>query len=727
MPQLFLPNLPDRLQTGRHEPFGAQLRDGGVNFAVFSQQAERIELCLFDAQGRNELRRYALHGPHDGVFHGFLPGLGAGLIYGLRAHGPYEPEQGQRFNAHKLLLDPYAREIVGRFAWAPEHHGYELGHPDGQRAYDRRDNAGLALKARVPPPPASAEPSPRLTAPRTAPADVVLYEVHVKGFSMQHPGIAPGLRGSFAGLAAPAAIAHFKALGVTTLSLLPVQYCLDEPHLSAPHLAGRDLHNYWGYNTLGFFCPDPRLAMAEHRADPTAVVQEFRQMVRALHDEGLEVVLDVVYNHTPEGNEFGATLSFKGLDNRSYYRLPPDDPSRMENASGCGNTLNVAHPRVTQLVLDSLRYWVAELGVDGFRFDLAPVLGRTAQGFDPQSAFFTALRQDPVLAGVHLIAEPWDAGADGYQVGRFPGRFLEWNDKFRDTVRGYWLQSGVSRGELARRVMASSDLFHHGQRSPTASVNFVAVHDGYVLADVVSYAAKHNQANGEDNRDGRDGELSANFGVEGQTDDADIQATRLRVRRAMLATLLLAQGTPMLCAGDEIGNSQGGNNNAYCQDNPSTWLTWAQAESQTLALVTELLALRRAEPLLRHARWFEPLPTAGVAAAGDAGAGACISWFKPCGQPMQQQDWQQDWVHHWPHDGSAVSHQAFGAELRAAGAPRADLMLIFNPEAQAMPFTLSAGGWRLLLDSSGDLAAQLIPQGQPLSVPARALLVLRCG
>ncbi|WP_373715024.1 glycogen debranching protein GlgX, partial [Roseateles sp.] len=497
-------HLPD-LQAGWHEPLGALARDGGVNFAVFSENATRIELCVFDGEGQRELRRYALDGPQDGVWHGFLPGVGPGLVYGFRAHGPYAPEQGHRFNPHKLLLDPYAREIVGHFGWRAEHHGYELGHPDGPRSMDTRDNATQALKARVPPPPVV---HARPHQPRRAPADIVLYEVHVKGFSRLLPGVPEALRGTYAGLAHPASIAHFKRLGVTTLSLLPVHYCIDEPHL-----AERRLHNYWGYNTLGFFCPDPRWAQAAHRDDPTTVTAEFRAMVDALHEAGLEVVLDVVYNHTPEGNEFGPTLSFRGLDNKSYYRLVGGDWSRYENLTGCGNTLHCSHPRVTQFVLDSLRYWVAEMGVDGFRFDLAPVLGRGSHGFDPNAAFFTALRQDPVLAGVHLIAEPWDAAYDGYQLGRFPGRFLEWNDKFRDALRGYWLGAGpgVGRGELARRFLASSDVFHHGQRQPTASINFVAVHDGFTLADMTSYAAKHNQANGEDNRDGRDGELCANF------------------------------------------------------------------------------------------------------------------------------------------------------------------------------------------------------------------------
>jgi glycogen operon protein len=686
---------------------GAHVRDGGVNVAVFSQNAQRIELCLFDAAGTNELRRYELHGPHDGVFNGFLPGVGVGQVYGLRAHGAYDPCNGHRFNANKLLLDPCAREIVGRFEWHPEHHGYQLGHPEGPQSFDERDNAAIALKARVAP---LATPARGwLNAPRIAPADVVLYEVHVKGFSQQSAAVPPELRGTYAGLAHPASIAHFKALGVTTLSLLPVQYHVDEPGL-----AGRGLTNYWGYNTLGFFCPDPRLATRPD--DPAAVNAEFRAMVATLHEHGLEVVLDVVYNHTPEGNEAGPTISFRGLDNASWYRLMADDPGRLENLTGCGNTVNVMHPHVTQFVLDSLRYWVQEMGVDGFRFDLAPVLGRTRRGFQPDAPFFIAMRQDPVLARVHLIAEPWDAAPDGYQVGRFPGRFLEWNDKFRDTVRRYWLFSGtpqaIGRGELARRFTASSDLFHHGQRTPLASVNFVAVHDGYTLADLTSYARKHNEANGEGNRDGRDGEPSANFGVEGPTSDARILALRARVRRAMVATLLLAQGTPMLCAGDEIGNSQQGNNNAYCHDGPLSWLDWEHADAGFQRFVAEVLALRRAHVTLRPGDWRS---TAAVGASAPR-----LTWLSGRGHEMGPIDW---------HDEKA---QAFACRIDAP--PTADapadpsLLVLFNGDDRAIDFRLPAGHWRLALDSSLDLSSTLAADAalaQTLHLPARALVVLR--
>lgn len=695
------PSLPLQLLDGRHEPMGAHPRDGGVNFAVFSEHAERIELCVFDSAGSRELKRYALNGPHDGVFHGFLPDVGPGLVYGYRAHGPYKPEDGHRFNPHKLLLDPCAREIVGRFAWMHEHHGYELGHPEGPRSFDTRDNATQALKARVAE--SLGEAPGRRNAPRHAPADVVLYEVHVKGFSKTHPGIPEALRGSYAALAHPAAIAHFKSLGVTTLSLLPMQYAVDEPHL-----ADKGLTNYWGYNTLGFFCPDPRLATQGD--EPAAVTREFREMVATLHEHGLEVVLDVVYNHTPEGNEFGPTLSFRGLDNKSWYRLVPDDKSRSENLTGCGNTLHVAHPRVAQFVLDSLRYWVHEMGVDGFRFDLAPVLGRTNLGFEPNAAFFAALRQDPLLAQVHLIAEPWDAGPEGYQVGRFPGRFLEWNDKFRDAVRGYWLgreaKVPVSRGEFARRFTASSDLFHHGQRSPSASVNFVAVHDGYTLNDVVSFGQKHNHTNGEDNRDGRDGELSANFGVEGPSDNPAIRDTRERVRRAMLATLMLAQGTPMLNAGDELGNSQGGNNNAYCQDNPIGWLDWPGADARLTRFVGELAALRREEPLLHHDRWFcQPPGTPGD---------AFLTWLTPVGSEMHVHDW---------HEPGCL---AFACRIRAHDPRVPSLLLLFNPDVAPQPFTLPSGAWQLRLDSSGSLPpTHASAASGHLTAPPRSLLVLR--
>ncbi|HEX6723469.1 MAG TPA: glycogen debranching protein GlgX [Burkholderiaceae bacterium] len=698
--------LPERLRLGHADPMGASLGPGGVNFAVFSEHARAIELCIFDAGGARELKRYALHGPDDSVFHGFLEGVGPGLVYGLRAHGPYQPERGHRFNPHKLLLDPCAREIVGRHTWRPEHNGYALGHPDGNRSFDRRDNGAYALKARVAAPLGTA-PGQR-NAPRIRPADQVLYELHVKGFSKMHPGIPPALRGTYAALAHPAAIEHFKSLGITTLSLLPVHQKLNELRLGE-----RGLVNYWGYNTIGFFCPEPSLA-ARHD-DPSQVTDEFRSMVAALHEHGLEVVLDVVFNHTAEGDENGPTLSFRGLDHASWYRLQPDDRSRCEDLTGCGNTLNVAHPRVAQWVLDALRHWVQEMGVDGFRFDLAPVLGRTRHGFDAHAAFFAALRQDPVLARAHLIAEPWDAAHGGYQLGRFPARWQEWNDKFRDTVRRYWLHAGdgrgVGRGEFARRFTASSDVFHHGPRKPWSSVNFIAVHDGFTLADLTRYSRKHNDANGEQNRDGRDDEVCANFGVEGPTDDAAIDALRRRVQRALAATVLLAQGTPLWCAGDEIGRTQGGNNNAYCQDNATSWLDWTHADAELRDFIAAVLALRRSEPALRHDRWFHPPPCA----PGERS----LAWTTPGGAPMQVHDW---------HD---AGQHAFACQLDAS--PRngelvgsRHLMLAFNPGASPVEMRLPAGDWEVALDSALTLpAGTRVPSERPLAVPARALVVLR--
>jgi isoamylase len=664
--------------------------DEGVRFAVFSQRAEGIELCLFNAAGDTELRRYRLHGPDDGVFHGLLPGVGPGLLYGYRAYGEYRPEHGRRFNPNKLLLDPYARAIEGEFTWQEEHHGCQYDHPEGDRTPDPCDNAASALKSRVLNDPG---PAPGLgNRPRRALSESVLYELHVKGFSMTLPGIPEKLRGTFAALAHPVAIAYFKQLGVTTLSLLPVQQALTEKHLFE-----RGLRNYWGYNPIGFFCPEPGLACG---AGPGEAVEEFRQMVHTLHANGLEVIIDVVFNHSAEGDAGGPTLCFRGLDNASWYMLSPDDRSHYQNHSGCGNTLRVAHPRVCQFVMDVLRFWVERMGVDGFRFDLAPVLGRTRQGFDPSAPFFVALRQDPLLAGVHWIAEPWDTGAGGYQLGRFPGKFLEWNDRFRDAVRGYWLGKGVSRGEFARRATGSSDVFHHGARQPTASVNFVAAHDGFTLADTVSYAHKHNEANGEDNRDGHSHEASANFGVEGDTDDVNILQTRLRVRHAMQATLLLAQGTPMLCAGDEFGNSQQGNNNAYCQDNTTGWLNWPDSgtDAGSLALVSKLTALRQAEALLRHPRWFDA-------------DGPALHWHKPDGGPMQIADW---------HD---RVDSAFACELQdQAAQPR--WCVLFNPGAQPREFHLAHGPWQTVFDSTLPEAARSADTLENLTAPAHSLLLL---
>lgn len=689
-------SVPTLLASSRPDQLGAHVCAKGVRFAVFSQRAQAIDLCLFADDGKTERQRFRLQGPDNDIFHGLLPDVGAGLIYAYRAHGLYKPEQGRRFNANKVLLDPYAREIVGEFAWQEEHCGAQNDHPEGDRFPDPCDNATTALKARVLNDPGYA---PGLTnRPRHVLDNVVLYELHVKGFTMHLPGIPEHLRGSFAGLAHPEAIAYFKRLGVTTLSLLPVQQSLSEKHLFE-----RGLTNYWGYNLIGFFCPDPRLASNKQSGEP---IEEFRQMVHTLHTHGLEVVIDVVFNHTAESGADGPSLSMRGLDNASWYMLTPDDRSHYENHSGCGNTLRVAHPRVSQFVMDVLRFWVENMGVDGFRFDLAPVLGRTRQGFDANAPFFTALRQDPILASVHWIAEPWDTGSGGYQLGRFPGKFLEWNDRFRDTVRGYWLGKGVSRGEFARRMTGSSDIFHHGNRQPTASVNFVAAHDGFTLTDTVSYSSKHNLANGENNRDGHSHEISANFGVEGDTDDAQICKTRLRVRRAMLATTLLAQGTPMLCAGDEFGNSQLGNNNAYCQDNAIGWLDWSglSSDDATQQLVAQLIALRKADALFRYSHWF--------ATDINNSEQAQLNWYASNGHLMQLSDWHNH------------SDHAFACQLHEGNNALAKYCLVFNPSEQPCCFQLAQGPWQKVIDSSAPQIHNDNMLYQQIDAPAHSLLVL---
>ncbi|MBL8329378.1 MAG: glycogen debranching protein GlgX [Rubrivivax sp.] len=700
-----IPGPPTSLQEGRDAPLGTLARDGGVNIAVFSEHATRIEWCVFDAEGQRELHRWPLHGPLDGIWHGFLPGAGPGLVYGLRAHGPWEPRAGHRFNPHKLLLDPCAREILGRHEWRPEHQAATAeGRPD------ERDNAAWALKARVAPPPQTS--AGWLKAPRHAERDLVIYELHVKSFSAQHPDIPPVLRGTYSALAHPAAIAHFKRLGVTAIELLPVHYHLDEPFLGP-----KGLINHWGYNTLGFFCPDPRFALHPH--DPSSINEEFRRMVATLHHHGIEVLLDVVYNHTAEGDERGASLSFRGLDQASWYRLEPGS-GRSLNWTGCGNTLNVAHPRVTQFVLDSLRWWAKEMGVDGFRFDLAPVIGRMQTHFDPRAPIFGAAAQDPVLTRTRLIAEAWDSGPDGYRVGQFPTRWLEWNDRFRDTVRHFWLGLPASRGDFARRFAASDDLFHHRQRKPTASVNFIAAHDGFTLADFTSYSGKRNHANGENNADGRDNEACHNLGSEGPSTDAAVLERRARVRRSLMATLLLAQGTPMLNAGDEILNSQQGNNNAWNQDNPTGWLDWARADHGFAAFVAELTALRRAEPLLRHPLWFRPASAHAMPLIEPL-----MRWTAPEGRELSVAEWQQG----TPGALACRIEAPTSDELVRLNAGSRVLFIAFNPLPVAQRFVLPAGAgrlWSVALDST-QLATPGTAVESPFLLGPHGLAVLRAG
>jgi glycogen debranching enzyme len=677
------------LQVGRPWPLGAHLVEGGVNLAVASTHATAIDWCLYDTDGRQEQRRLRLTGRSGDVWHGFLPGAGAGLVYGLRAQGPWLPEQGHRFNANKLLLDPWAREIVGDFHWGPQHGGADPGHP---ALPDARDNGASALKARVI---ADAWDWRGDAPPATRLADTVLYETHVRSFSRLMPGVPEAHRGTYLGLASDAGLAHLQNLGVTAVSLLPVHQHLDEQRLVQLGLV-----NHWGYNTIGFFCPSPRLAT---RPDGQTARDEFRTMVQRLHAAGIEVLLDVVYNHTAESDVHGPTLSWRGLDNASWYRLPPGDPAGYENWSGCGNTLNVHHPRGLQLVLDSLRYWAQDLHVDGFRFDLAPVLGRGEAAFDRQGAFFKAVQQDPVLARVKLIAEPWDLGPDGYQLGHFPSGWQEWNDQFRDTVRAFWLGGGCTRGAFARRLAGSSDSFQSPGRSPLDSVNYVVSHDGFTLRDLVSYNERHNEANLEGNRDGHAHNLSWNCGAEGPTDNPDVLWRRGRLQRSLLATTLLAQGTPMLAAGDELGHTQGGNNNPYCQDNTVSWIDWQSADDDLLAYTTHVLALRRRLlPLDGH--WATGLP--------DTQGRVDLSWTDANGLPLDHAGWDDR------HDRLLAAHIGLPARGRSA------LLMLFNARDGDVRFALPPGSWQLLLDSA-EARGQRAWQGtQQLLVPARSLQLL---
>ncbi len=583
-----------------------------------------------------------------------------GLVYGYRVHGPWAPHDGHRYNPAKLVLDPYAREIVGRYERRrPLHSGHDPANPERP---DPRNNAPIALKARVVAPhPAAATERPRIAA-----ADRVIYELHIRGQTQRHPDVPPDLRGTYAGLAEPAVLDHFQRLGITTLNLMPVQHRADESRLLKMGLS-----NYWGYSTIGWFAPESRYWSGRAGTTPAS---EFRALADAVHARGMEVVIDVVYNHSAETDELGPTLQMRGIDNALYYHLRPDDRALYENWTGCGNCLNLAEPRVVQLVMDSLRHWVTQLGVDGFRFDLAPVLARGANGeFDPRAPFLAAARQDPVLADALWIAEPWDIGPGGYRVGEFPPGWLEWNDRFRDTQRAFWLHQSVGVGEFAQRFTASSDAFQHDGRAPTASVNFVTAHDGFTLRDLLSYNERHNLANGENNRDGHSHNLSRNCGVEGDTGDPIVLAERRRLQRVLLASLLLSQGTPMMLAGDEIGHTQRGNNNAYCQDNDTTWLDWNHADANLGAYVARLLALRREAEPLRHAKWWPSAPPPGDTA---------LCWLAPEGHPMTTADWERGDLH-------AL------AILFESPAPGAHWLVLVNAEAHEVTFKLPPGSWTL--------------------------------
>jgi isoamylase len=610
---------------GRPYPQGATWDGEGVNFALFSESAEAVELCLFDNRGRRELQRILLREQTDQVWHCYLPEARPAQLYGYRVYGRYEPAAGHRSNPNKLLLDPYAKSIVGGLAWSDAHFGYRIGSQRGDLSFDRRNNALGMPKCQV--------IDPAFTwgddrHPRTPWHDTVIYEMHVRGFTRLHPEVPPRYRGTYAALATAPVIDYLKRLGVTAVELMPVHFFVHDRHL-----VEKGLQNYWGYNSIGYFAPHQGYAASPHSE------REFKTMVKTLHSAGIEVILDVVYNHTAEGNHFGPTLCFRGIDNASYYRLVHDDPRYYMDYTGCGNTLNMRHPRVLQMIMDSLRYWIEEMHVDGFRFDLAAALARELHEVDRLGAFFDIIHQDPVISQVKLIAEPWDLGEGGYQVGRFPVGWTEWNGRYRDVVRDYWKGEGGLIGEVAYRISGSSDLYEHSGRRPYASINFVTAHDGFTLRDLVSYNDKHNEANLDDNRDGENHNRSWNCGVEGPTDDPQVQALRRRQARNLLVTLFLSQGVPMLLAGDEFGHSQQGNNNAYCQDNELTWLNWdlSREGQELLAFTRELIRFRHEHRVFRRRSFFQNRAIRGEAVRD-------IVWLDPAGTEMTDQQWGESFA-----------------------------------------------------------------------------------
>ncbi len=679
------------LEAGTPWPLGATLTEVGVNFAVFSAHATRIELCLYDRDGVRELARVALPAHTDGVWHGLLPGAGAGLVYGLRAHGPQDAARGHRFNPDKLLLDPYARRLTAAWRWSEAHLGDVHDSADRHVALDNARDMPKAVVERDVFDWGDDRP------PRVPLADTVLYEVHVKGFTWRHPEVPADERGRFLGVASAPAIAHLRRLGVTAVTLLPVQQ-----HLTEAGLARRGAHNYWGYNTLAFNVPDARFAARD-------AVLEFRTMVQRLHAAGIEVILDVVYNHTAESDQRGPTVSWRGLDNASWYRLRHEDARFYENHAGTGNSLDLSQPRVLQFVLDSLRYWVADMHVDGFRFDLATSLARGAQGFDARHPFLMAIAQDPILSRVKLIAEPWDAGPGGYQLGHFPAGWSEWNDRYRDAVRAFWVRKTADRGEFAARLAGSSEIFHRAGRGVFAGVNYITAHDGFTLHDLVSYERKHNESNGEDNLDGHDHNLSWNCGAEGETDLLMVNTLRGRLKRALLATLMLSRGVPMLLGGDELGRSQRGNNNAYAHDDETSWFDWAKVDNALLDFTARLCAFRRATPQLRDARWWN--------GESDTSGQRDVQWLDRQGRDMR--------VEHWQDTQRFVLGMLLGARAIEGTAP---LLVLFNAEQKDCAFALPRGHWTLRFDTA--LPAPFAHDGQgcegdSITLKARSVTVLQ--
>ncbi len=678
---------------------GANFDGDGVNFAIFSAHAERIELCLFDESGKTEIERITLPEFTNEIWHGYIPGLKPGALYGYRVHGPYDPENGHRFNPNKLLVDPYARELVGDIDWGTEQFGYKLDAEEKDLSFDESDSASKMPKCRVVDPSAydwAGDSKPNVPWSKT-----IFYETHVKGFTQLHPKISEQLRGTYEGLGDKEIVDYIKSLGVTSVELLPIHYFPDDSHLLE-----KGLKNFWGYNSLAFFAPASRYYGPKGMAG-------FRDMVRAFHDGGIEVILDVVYNHTAEGNEMGPTLSFKGIDNFSYYRTMPDQPRYYINDTGTGNTVNTSHPRVLQLVTDSLRYWADDMHIDGFRFDLGTILGREPEGFDQRGGFFDAVGQDPVLSRLKLVGEPWDIGPGGYQVGGFPPGWAEWNDKYRDTVREYWKDEDGTAGDFAARVLGSGDVYDLRGRRPWSSVNFITAHDGFTLNDLVSYNEKHNNANGEDNNDGHNDNRSFNYGVEGPTDDENITAVRDRQKRNFLATLLLSHGTPMLLAGDEFGRSQMGNNNGYCQDSELSWVHWENLPASAEALrsfTARLIELRQTHSILRRDSWRD---------------GTHATWLNPGGGEQTQEQWED------------LGSTTLGLRLTSGGQMGddaaeewKDVLILFNPHDGAVEFKLPDAdhGWAIELTTADpDAPSNNIANGEIYTAEGRSLVLLRAA
>jgi isoamylase len=688
---------------GRPYPLGAAYDGAGTNFSLFSMIAERVELCLFDDDGTEH--RVPLEEIDASCWHSYLPSVTPGQRYGYRVHGPWAPQRGQRCNPAKLLLDPYAKAIEGQVGWDQACFPYTFG---DETSRNDDDSAAHMPKSVVHNPyfdwGADGHPDIPLN-------ESVIYEVHVKGFTARHPAIPEAQRGTYAGLAHPAALEYLTGLGVTAVELLPVHQFVHDAHL-----AGRGLRNYWGYNSIGFLAPHNEYAATGQRGEQVA---EFKAMVRALHQAGIEVILDVVYNHTAEGNHLGPMLSMKGIDNAAYYRLVPDNPRFYYDTTGTGNSLNVGNPQTLQLIMDSLRYWVTEMHVDGFRFDLAASLARQFHEVDRLSVFFDLIQQDPVVSQVKLIAEPWDLGAGGYQVGNFPALWSEWNGRYRDTVRDYWRGEPATLGEFASRLTGSSDLYQGDARHPKASVNFVTAHDGFTLRDLVSYNDKHNEANGEDGSDGESDNRSWNCGAEGDTEDDAVAALRLRQQRNFLATLLLSQGVPMLLGGDEIGRTQGGNNNAYCQDNEISWHDWEHADQDLLGFTARLIALRREHPVLRRRRYLQGHPMHGCAEIG---------WCKPDGAEMSDDDWDAGFARSVGlfHNGQAIADR----DRRGQQVTDDSLLLLFNAHHEPISWMLPKQWgqcWEPVLDTAGThREGKLFKGGAALPVAGRSVVMLRC-